>query len=466
MQNQKVLLLDSDSNSRAALYKLFEARSCHVYSIASMAEFSNLLPQLNDIDILLGKQNLQDAKINQALRILKQRNLQMRSYVMMDSNEPVELLAMKREGVVDCFEAPYSLPEIVNSILGENLNEENISTNENLDIYQRFAFEDIIGRSPEITKVLEMVERVADSDSNILIMGESGTGKELIARALHHNSERRNQQLVPVNCGAIPNELLESELFGHIKGAFTGAIANRTGRFQLANEGTLFLDEIGDMPMTLQVKLLRVLQDQVVEPVGSHQVEKVDVRLVAATNVNLEKQVEDKKFREDLYYRLNVIPIRMPALRERTSDIPILAQHFLNKFNQKKSRNIQGISPEAMEQLISYPWPGNVRELENLMERLSVIVGEGIIQLSDLPEKYLQETTKTMQAVASDGLLGETGLDFNTVVDEFENKLIMEALEKTGWNRNQAAKLLRLNRTTLVEKIKKKGLKEQIDASL
>ena len=367
---------------------------------------------------------------------------------------------------MDCFEAPYSLPEIVNSILGENLNEENISTNENLDIYQRFAFEDIIGRSPEITKVLEMVERVADSDSNILIMGESGTGKELIARALHHNSERRNQQLVPVNCGAIPNELLESELFGHIKGAFTGAIANRTGRFQLANEGTLFLDEIGDMPMTLQVKLLRVLQDQVVEPVGSHQVEKVDVRLVAATNVNLEKQVEDKKFREDLYYRLNVIPIRMPALRERTSDIPILAQHFLNKFNQKKSRNIQGISPEAMEQLISYPWPGNVRELENLMERLSVIVGEGIIQLSDLPEKYLQETTKTMQAVASDGLLGETGLDFNTVVDEFENKLIMEALEKTGWNRNQAAKLLRLNRTTLVEKIKKKGLKEQIDASL
>ena len=199
-----------------------------------------------------------------------------------------------------------------------------------------------------------------------------------------------------------------------------------------------------------------------VEPVGSHKVEKVNVRLIAATNVDLEKQVEEGKFREDLFYRLNVIPIRIPALRERKSDIPILIQHFITKFNQEKNRSIQGVSPEAMEQLMKYEWPGNIRELENLMERLSVILGEGIIQLSDLPQKYLNQNTKTLQAAGqSDDLIGDEGVDFNSVVDDFENRLILQALNKTGWNRNRAAKLLRLNRTTLVEKIKKKGLSEQ-----
>ena len=462
MQNQKVLLIDSDSNSRTALYKLFEARSCHVHVATTMAELSHLLPQLHELDIVVAKQSLQDAKIHQALRILHQKFFELKTYVIMQSYEPSDLLSLRREGVEECFEPATALPDMVEQILGHDRDAKDagLGANSGLDIYQRFAFEDIIGRSPAITRVLELVERVADSDSNILIMGESGTGKELIARALHYNSRRRQHQLVPVNCGAIPGELLESELFGHEKGAFTGAIQKRTGRFQMAHHGTLFLDEIGDMPLSLQVKLLRVLQDKVVEPVGGHSTEVVDVRLVAATNVDLEQQVQDKKFREDLYYRLNVIPIRIPALRERKSDIPLLVQHFLSKFNQQKNRQLKGISPEAMEQLVAYSWPGNIRELENLMERLSVVVREGIIQLTDLPEKYLQENKKTLQVVSHQNLIGDHGVDFNSIVDEFENRLILEALQKTAWNRNQAAKLLRLNRTTLVEKIKKKGLVE------
>lgn len=464
MQNQKVLLLDSDSNTRVALSRLLETHSFHVIPVSSISELTSMNSQIQGVNLVVGKQRLIDGKINQALRIVRQSNPELSSYVLMETSEPTDLLALKRDGVNDCFEAPFNLPEIVKKIAGAHVLPQTtnpILNTADMNIYERFAFDDIIGRSPEITKVLEMVERVADSDSNILIMGESGTGKELIARAIHYNSNRETQSLVPVNCGAIPGELLESELFGHIKGAFTGAIANRTGRFQMANAGTLFLDEIGDMPLTLQVKLLRVLQDRMVEPVGSHKMEKVDVRLIAATNVDLEKKVEDGKFREDLFYRLNVIPIRIPSLRERKSDIPVLIQHFITKFNREKNRNITGVAPEAMDQLMKYEWPGNIRELENLMERLSVMLGEGMIEVSDLPPRYLNQNTKTVQAASSQSMVGDEGIDFNSVVDDFENKLILQALERTGWNRNQAAKLLRLNRTTLVEKIKKKGLMER-----
>lgn len=463
MQNQNVLLLDSDSNTRAALFRLLDSQSFHVISVSSISELSSMMDRLKSIDVLVGKRVLSDGKIHQALRVMKSENPNLKTFILTDNAEPTDLLALKREGVNECYEAPFQLPVIVSDILRDlGMTQTNqgqqVMPNQNVSIYDRFAFDDIIGRSPEITAVLELVEKVADSDSTVLIMGESGTGKELIAKALHYNSLRNNQSLVPVNCGAIPSELLESELFGHIKGAFTGAINNRLGRFQMADNGTLFLDEIGDMPITLQVKLLRVLQDQMVEPVGSHKMEKVNVRLIAATNVDLEKQVEEGRFREDLFYRLNVIPIRIPALRERKADIPLLAQHFISKFNREKNRSVAGIAPDAMEQLMRYPWPGNIRELENLMERMSVMVGEGVIQLADLPPRYLNQKTKTIQAANPSSLIGEEGIDFNSVVDDFENKLILQALQKTGWNRNQAAKLLRLNRTTLVEKIKKKGL--------
>jgi transcriptional regulator with PAS, ATPase and Fis domain len=288
----------------------------------------------------------------------------------------------------------------------------------------------------------------------VLITGESGTGKELIARALHYNSRRAERRLVTVNCGAIPEELLESELFGHVRGAFTSAISQREGRFALAHGGTIFLDEIGDMSPNLQVKLLRVLQDRTFEPVGSSKSQTVDVRVVAATNQDLERAIREGRFREDLYYRLNVIPIEVPPLRQRPDDIPLLVQHFLDVMHQERGTRVDSISEEAMALLCRHDWPGNVRELENLMERLSVLRGEGEIRIEDLPANLRERPAVALAAPS----VPETGLDFREVVDQFESELIRQALEQTQGNKNRAAQLLGLNRTTLLEKIKKKGL--------
>jgi transcriptional regulator with PAS, ATPase and Fis domain len=323
-------------------------------------------------------------------------------------------------------------------------------------LHKRYHFDNIVGQSEGITRVLDMIERVADSDSTVLVTGESGTGKELVAKAIHYHSNRANKPFIPVNCGAIPSELLESELFGHVKGAFTGAIANRQGRFELADSGTLFLDEIGDMPLPLQVKLLRVLQERKFEPVGSAKTISANVRLIAATNVDIENAVNEGRFREDLFYRLNVIPVHIPALRERKSDIPLLLHHFMESFNRTRNRNLNGITQAALDVLMAYSWPGNIRELENLVERLAIIKGQGMIDVADLPEKYGRGVKPTEPSLVD---IPDQGLDFNSAVDAYENSLIIRALEKTGWNRNQAAILLRLNRTTLVEKIKKKGLR-------
>jgi transcriptional regulator with PAS, ATPase and Fis domain len=242
-----------------------------------------------------------------------------------------------------------------------------------------------------------------------------------------------------------------------VKGAFTGAIANRTGRFEMAEDGTLFLDEIGDMNPNLQVKLLRVLQERSFEPVGGTKTINANVRVIAATNIDLENAVEDGSFREDLFYRLNVIPIRIPALRERKGDIPLLLHHFIQIFNRTRGRQLAGVTPDAMQLLVNYAWPGNIRELENLVERLAILKGTGIVDVMDLPEKYRRASVSESNPGTVD--IPENGVDFNTAVDSYENALIMRALEKTGWNRNQAALLLKLNRTTLVEKIKKKGLR-------
>jgi DNA-binding NtrC family response regulator len=319
----------------------------------------------------------------------------------------------------------------------------------------RYRFGNIIGTSPALKQVLAVIERVAETDSTVLITGESGTGKELAARALHYNSPRCDRSFVTVNCGAIPEQLLESELFGHVKGAFTNAVSHREGRFSAADRGTIFLDEIGDMSPNLQVKLLRVLQDRTFEPVGSSSTKQVDVRILAATNQDLGTAINEKRFREDLYYRLNVIPIEMPPLRVRGEDVPILAQHFLERICEEKSLGPCSLSPESRERLASYGWPGNVRELENLMERLIVLRGQGEIGVDELPSQIRMATGSPQPGAPS---IPEAGLSFHEVVGKFEADLIAKALEKTHWNKNQAAQLLHMNRTTLLEKIKKKGL--------
>ena len=337
----------------------------------------------------------------------------------------------------------------------------------------------IIGDSQGIRDVFGIIEKAAISDSTVMIFGESGTGKELIARALHQNSKRVSKPFIAVNCGAIPHELLESELFGYEKGAFTGASHTRIGRLELADKGTVFLDEIGDMPAALQVKLLRVLAEQEIDRLGGNKPIKVNIRFITATHRNLEESIKEGKFREDLYYRLNIIPIAIPPLRDRKSDIPLLVQHFLKKSNATQGQQAKVISDETIHMLTKYSWPGNIRELGNFIERMVVLSVGNNITPKDLPEKVLgevpQENLLSIEKQRSElsptemlqnGLrqsffigLPEGGINLKNAVEEFERGLITEALDRTNWVKNKAAGLLELNRTTLVEKIKKMDLK-------
>ncbi len=348
-----------------------------------------------------------------------------------------------------------------------------------MGIVKQVGEHSIIGNSQEIRDVFGVVEKAATSESTVMIFGESGTGKELIARALHQNSRRERKPFIAVNCGAIPHELLESELFGYEKGAFTGASHTRIGRLELANEGTVFLDEIGDMPAMLQVKLLRVLAEQEIDRLGGSKPVKVNIRFITATHRNLEDEIKEGRFREDLYYRLNIIPIVIPPLRDRQSDIPLLVQHFLKKCNENQGQQAKVISDETIQMLANYSWPGNIRELGNFIERMVVLsVGDNITP-RDLPEKVLGEVPReslppmekpghelSPTEMLQNGLkrsffigLPEGGINLKNAVEEFERGLITEALDKTNWVKNKAAGLLELNRTTLVEKIKKMDLK-------
>ena len=315
----------------------------------------------------------------------------------------------------------------------------------------------LIGASPRMGMARALIARVAANDSTVLITGESGTGKELAARAIHNLSCRREQAFVPVNCGAIPEELLESELFGHVRGAFTGAVNGRQGRFQLANGGTLFLDEIGEMSPKLQVKLLRVLQEHECEPVGSDHAVQVDVRVVTATHRDLRLAVHEGRFREDLFYRLNVLPLELPSLREREGDVALLIGYFLDVQGRRKNKKILQVQNAAMSALERYSWPGNVRELENLVERLVVLNDDGVICPSDLPDYILNNAVPQHQQ-ATQIALPSDGVDLDGVLEKIENGFIERALERARGNKTMAAELLRLNRTTFIERLRKKGM--------
>lgn len=360
-------------------------------------------------------------------------------------------------GAFDYISKPVKSDEIVivveKALKYRRLETENVLLKQQLR--KKYQFENFIGDSKPIQKVFELIERVADTDSTVLITGESGTGKELIAKAIHYNSYRRDNPMVVINCGAIPEELLESELFGHEKGAFTGAHKMRVGRFELANGGTIFLDEIGDMSPNLQVKLLRVLQEQKFERVGGTRTLEIDVRIIAATNKNLINAVNRTAFRQDLYYRLNVIPIKVPPLRHRKSDIPLLIDFFFKRIDPRKRNGISGFSSEAGDALVAYDWPGNVRELENMVERMSILANGDQVELEDIPGSIKGKGAK-IEAV--EVTIPKDGIVFDQAVEEYEKKLILEALNETNWVKTKAAKLLNINRTTLIEKMKKKKL--------
>ncbi len=312
----------------------------------------------------------------------------------------------------------------------------------------------VIGDSDSLVEVYRLVDRIAETMCTVLVTGESGTGKELVARAVHDSSSRGARPFVAVNCGAIPEALLESELFGHVRGAFTGAVAHKTGRIAAAQGGTLFLDEIGELPLSLQVKLLRVLQTHEYSPVGDARTLKADVRIVAATNVDLESAVATGAFREDLYYRLNVIHVHLPPLRDRREDVPPLVRRFVDSSATRVGREAPRMSAAAAELLLSYAWPGNVRELENSIERAVLLCQDGVIEPRDLPARVAGLGAERRAATS----LPDGGMDLRAAVESFENDLIRQALSRTGWNKNQAARLLGLNRTTLVEMLKRKRM--------
>ena len=342
----------------------------------------------------------------------------------------------------------------------QRLRRENLSLRrENQDlrglISHKYSFKNIVGDTKELRRIFDLIDRVASTRTTILITGDSGTGKELIAKALHCHGDRRDRPFVSVNCGALPDNLLEDELFGHVRGAYTDAVADRPGRFEQAHQGTLFLDEIGNMSQNLQVKLLRVLQEREVTPLGSTRRVEVDVRIVAATNTDLRQMMEEKGFRKDLYYRLNVIHIRLPSLQERKGDIPILIDHFLARFCADMKLAPRSFSPAALREMMGFSWPGNVRQLENVVERALALSGDNtLLDVEDLPEEIRCVERVRAPEVPLDG----DGIRLDTVVSDFEGRLVLQALEKTDWVKTRAARLLNVKRTTLIEKMKRLGI--------
>jgi DNA-binding NtrC family response regulator len=370
-----------------------------------------------------------------------------------------------KKGAFDYITKPVSPSELLiiveKALKFKNLEEENIRLKKELK--GKYHYKNIVGTSNAIKKIYDLIEKVSDTDGTVLITGASGTGKELIARSIHYNSQRSDKPMVVINCGAIPESLLESELFGHEKGAFTGAYKKRIGRFEMANGGTVFLDEIGEMSPALQIKLLRVLQEQQFERVGATKTLHVDLRFIAATNKNLTTAINMEKFREDLYYRLNVIPIKVPSLKQRKSDIPLLIDFFTKKFQKgKKPDKITGFSQSAMDAMLAYEWPGNVRELENVIKRLTILSEGPIVSLDDLPEN-IQNVSGSLHPEKE--VITDNELNLNEAVQDYEKRIILEALEKANWVKSKAAKLLNINRTTLVAKIKKQNIETDKAAS-
>ncbi len=456
MARGSILVVDDSNAVRENLSELLTAEG---YEVDSCADGKEALQVLQDhiYDVVLTDLSMPEVDGMAVLSYLVRHFPETSCIIITGYGTIKTAVDAMRLGAYDYLCKPVETQEILlvieRAFEHQRLWRENIRLKKQLR--EKFGFDNIIGTSEPMLQVFDLIRKVADTDSTVLILGESGTGKELVARAIHYHGQRQANPLIPVNCAAIPADLLESELFGHEKGAFTHAIRTRIGRFEQAHGGTIFLDEIGDMNPSLQVKILRVLQDRQFERIGGNRTIKVNIRVIAATNQDLQQLVQAGKFREDLYYRLNVIPIRMPPLRERRSDIPILVNHFIQEFSRKKKKNLRRVTPEAMRRLTDYDWPGNVRELENLMERLVILSEEEVLDVKDLPEHFQHQPAGTIWWPAE---IPSGGLPLQKMLSDLERQLIIKALDQSGWVKNQAAQLLQLNRTTLVEKIKKQKI--------
>lgn len=446
----KILLVEDEDLSRDSLTRLLKMTGFNVRGAASGKAALSFLSH-EEFDIIITDLFLPD--IN-GIDILKQvKELSPHTEVILITGHASAETAVKamKEGAFDYITKPLNFDEL--SILITKALEKRQLLTENVylkqQLHNKYDFANIIGSSPAMQRLFSRMKRIANTDSTVLILGESGTGKELVSRALHFNSQRRDKPFIPVNCAAIPENLLESELFGHVKGAFTGAIRDKVGKFEAANSGSIFLDEIGIMPMHLQTKLLRILQEQEVERIGSSKTIQLDVRVISATNVNLEEEVKNGNFREDLYYRLNVIPIQLPPLRERVEDILPLLKHFVEKNCTEMKRPLMSISNDALEVMEAYRWPGNVRELENMVERIVALTDGDRITVNDIPVNIREEVLTRVT---------ERGVDLVQTVNEIERKMIFDALVLAKGVKAKAAAMLKLNRTTLVEKMRRLGI--------
>jgi DNA-binding NtrC family response regulator len=460
---EQILVVDDEAGLRTAIVDILTLEGFEVDQAVSAEEAGEKLSQ-TAYDVLITDHNLPGKTGVELLEESRARYPEIIGIIITGYGTIETAVNAIKKGAYNYLEKPFKiveLPIMVRKGLHERqLRFENQYLRKQLD--EKYGFHNIIGTGRAMKRIFELVDTIAGLSSTVLIEGETGTGKELIAKAIHFNSPRKDQKLVSINCGAIPENLLESELFGHVKGAFTGAVQTRIGRFEQANGGTIFLDEIGNMPVSLQVKLLRVLQEREFERVGGNSTLKVDVRIIAATSSNLEQMVEDGTFREDLYYRLNVIPINLPPLRERREDVPLLVQRFIEHFCETHKLDLKTVSPQVMKALMAFEWPGNVRQLENIVERMVALTGKRTAILpTDLPSEIQNRDSLNFVPLIE---IPEEGINFQNVVTDMERELILQSLRKTNGNKKLAAKLLNLKRTTLIEKIKRIGLGERISA--
>jgi DNA-binding NtrC family response regulator len=455
---QRILVIDDEPSIRELLKDFFTGRGFEVVTSQDGEAALNLLKE-NKFDLLLLDLMMPGMNGMDVLREIVSENLTIPSIMITAYASVSTAVEAMKLGAFDYITKPFVLEDVYLTVRRaldvSKLQEENFRLKKELK--KKFSTHKIIGNSLPVQEVIRFIDKIADTDSTVLLTGESGTGKELVAKTIHYNSSRVRSNFVPLNCAAIPKDILESELFGHEKGAFTGAVTTRIGRFELASNGTLFLDEIGELAPSLQVKLLRVLQEKEFERVGGIKTIKVDVRIIAATNRDLEKAVKDGMFREDLYYRLNVIPLHLPPLRKMKEDIPLLIEHFVAEISKNKKKESPRISRETMDCLVNYKWPGNVRELENLIERLIILKEGDNITPDELPERFI-ENRQMPRVVTKSKSLSSEGVDLNLVLDEIENNMIIQALEMSKGVKSKAASLLGLNRTTLIEKMKKKSI--------
>ncbi len=454
--NEKILIVDDDDGVRQVLGQSLQDAG-HRISSAESGEKAIATVREEAFDLVILDMVLPRVDGMEVLKDITTLRPEL-PVIMITGYASVEtaIKAMKM-GAVDYIVKPFRMEE-VELVVGKalersHLRRENVYLRRQLET--TYGVHNIVGQSALMRRIFALIEQVASSRSTVLITGASGTGKELVARALHFNGDRRNRPFVSVNCGGIPDSLLEDELFGHVKGAFTDAVADRPGRFEAADTGTLFLDEIGNMSMSLQIKLLRVLQEREFMPLGGTRKVQVDVRIIAATNMDLRKMMEEGKFREDLYYRLNVIHIQLPSLRERREDVPLLIHHFLNKYCREMNVPVKRFAPEALKALMDFSWPGNVRQLENVIERaVALSFSKEELGTEDLPREILDEGLVEMPVLH----VGGDGFSLDEVLANYEQRMLYQALEHAGWVKTRAAELLKIKRTTLIEKMKRLGI--------